>query len=891
MSKNIKSTILLWSNNEDLEEYLVKKSLSQIDYSRYKESSNGDYLHLIIDLDCNLETISSKIYSVYLSAKEKRVKTLFSLIFTAQTNSDILKKYKDLVEVIDGEIKKYRLLIAKDLYTLDESEPVTSLDKVVHGHLRSRSISITKKNQKVFAPLSIDDFVLFSTKTLFLASTEGKTYYLEGEELAESDYSYQLNTLASEAFDEDIDINTNKADSPFINNNPTESIRTQAELNLTTEVSFYDQLKSLVKNDLLFSKNKAQISESTKSKKSKIALFIDKLYSKKEKPKTDLKEVAVKKIEKIILAIALYASLIILVVSLIFVVSSYYSLKNLEKSLFYLKKGDMINSSKHLNLSTYAFNISSLNFSIVEPFLNLASRETAYTGHNYLSFVSFTKNTLESLVQSYGFIDKVYQSVNTPGDHNYQDLSLAIKSNLYQSYESLNQVEILLDKANLPKPVLQVVQQNIKYKGLKEIQNQIIDATKLIDLLPKLLGDDTNSNIFILIQNNHELRPTGGVIEHIYHLSIEEGRPIFQKNYSPLEIDQIDQFTLEAPPLVEEVTGNSVWSLKDMNYNPDFPQTAINIGWYLEKKLKIKPDLIIALNVSALENILNKKTPSVSSQINKSYEDYKTELLSSRSYESTKALFQNLLDLVFGHKLPLSELLQITAVGGEDYLVWSSDNSLQKQLLSQKYSGSIYSHECHQGMTSARKCLKETTHLNFANFSSIPLNDYLQRTVEHNITPEVLGVNHEVLVSTSYTREPPLVNRNLIELVQLYLPKESVITGIKNNDTDINLATMIAQEHQGLTRYQFTISNTLGKSYKVKISYTTQLPERTILPTAYSQSIIPQSGDPIAEYRLSVNLPEQSRVSAITAEVDSLPNKISLNLSGIKTFGFHLVPK
>src|SRR5260370_40183140 len=107
---------------------------------------------------------------------------------------------------------------------------------------------------------------------------------------------------------------------------------------------------------------------------------------------------------------------------------------------------------------------------------------------------------------------------------NYVVASLALRSNLSQTYENLNQIEIISESGKLPLVLEKKIKNNPEFNNLKQIEDQILQLTKIIDLIPSLLAGDTVKNIVILFQNSHELRSTGGTLDFFLILSLDHCR-------------------------------------------------------------------------------------------------------------------------------------------------------------------------------------------------------------------------------------------------------------------------------------------------------------------------------------------------------------------------------
>ncbi|OGD83733.1 hypothetical protein A2572_00730 [Candidatus Collierbacteria bacterium RIFOXYD1_FULL_40_9] len=728
-------------------------------------------------------------------------------------------------------------------------------------------------------------------KLLFLNSTQSKNYYLSGQPTKDSDFAYFLNKTYQEKTRSEIDINivsdVSETTIPY-----QKVIETQAELNIKVEDYFFEDLKSFINNQKqdTFTENTNQVK----------VIFFKKIFLKVKKkvhkniegePKEKLQLWALKKIEHFAFKIIFAAIFVFFISSFLFVGSAYYTLKSLESAVFNLKKGDLIKTSQNHQKAKISMSVVNANFQITHPILNLFSKNLGNKSHNIANFLDFTLTTFDGIVQSFVLSEKIYNSLNSPHSLDYNSTLLAIKSNLQQVYESLNQMEILLDGLDLPKPIYEAIKQNTEYEHLKKTKENLWGTNKLIDVVAPLLGSDKNTNVYILVQNQNELRPTGGVIELIYHLSIDKGRIVFLKSFIPQEIERLSDLSIDPPPLVGKLTGENVWKLKDMNYNPDFSQTATNISWFLENKLKTKADFVIGLNIKVLDSLLVNKKLKPFLETDLTYEQFVADNQSGNSSAQIKILMDKLLDNVLNHKFPLTDLFEMVAKNKENYNFWVSDPVLQSQIFNLPVAKNINQKDCLPAISTSRKCIPQTIHLNLSNFSSIPLNGYLERELKIVSTPQVLTVDHEIVLNSKYLKPTPLINRNLTEIVQLYVSKNSTLNSIELNGEKIEISQVLSQVEKDMIRFQFIISTPLNKEYSLSIKYSNQLSERTILPIAYSYNIIPQNGLEYKKQTIEFNLPESSRVSAITRKIESLPNKIVVDLKDIDSFGYNLVGK
>jgi len=127
---------------------------------------------------------------------------------------------------------------------------------------------------------------------------------------------------------------------------------------------------------------------------------------------------------------------------------------------------------------------------------------------------------------------------------------------------------------------------------------------RISQLYPFIGGFREKQHVLILLQNSSELRPTGGFIGSLAHLTISEG--VLE------EIRVEDIYTLDGqlkghvdPPLpIRELLTQEHWYLRDSNWNPDFQKTAETAGFFYEKETGEKIDSIVAVTSSLIVRLL-----------------------------------------------------------------------------------------------------------------------------------------------------------------------------------------------------------------------------------------------------------------------------------------------
>lgn len=118
----------------------------------------------------------------------------------------------------------------------------------------------------------------------------------------------------------------------------------------------------------------------------------------------------------------------------------------------------------------------------------------------------------------------------------------------------------------------------------------------------ELLGDRYPHRYLILLQNDTEARPTGGFIGSLMILDINDGLVTKADFHDVYKFDGQLHQDIEAPEEIAQITDN--WRLRDSNYSPDFAISAEKAAWFLQKSKGPSVDTVIAINQSAIGEML-----------------------------------------------------------------------------------------------------------------------------------------------------------------------------------------------------------------------------------------------------------------------------------------------
>jgi hypothetical protein len=129
-------------------------------------------------------------------------------------------------------------------------------------------------------------------------------------------------------------------------------------------------------------------------------------------------------------------------------------------------------------------------------------------------------------------------------------------------------------------------------------------AARLSPHLPWLLGMDGPRTYLVLIQNNHELRPTGGFIAAVGRVTLEGGKLA--------GIDFVDSYKIfsdkstypAAPRPMQTHMGIPLLVMRDANWSPDLPTTAQVARALYAQDAATHVDGIVTVDLNAVKHMM-----------------------------------------------------------------------------------------------------------------------------------------------------------------------------------------------------------------------------------------------------------------------------------------------
>ena len=236
------------------------------------------------------------------------------------------------------------------------------------------------------------------------------------------------------------------------------------------------------------------------------------------------------------------------------------------------------------------------------------------------------------------------------------------------------------------------------YPIVKRCANGLPFTNKLDNIL--------NGTYLVLLQNNTELRATGGFPGSYVKVIFENGA---LKSMSVQDLYQPDGQLLghvEPPYPIQEAFLQGWFKLRDANWDPDFAKAAATMDWFFERGGETKIDGIVAVNLGLLTRWLEIMGPVKVMPFNETVNARNLYSL-AQTYAETRvfdnvtlkkefigaagwALWERTKDAGWIKMLKLGALI-VDQLNKKQILLWTKDQGIQKDIVNIRWDGGLTS--------------------------------------------------------------------------------------------------------------------------------------------------------------------------------------------------------
>lgn len=458
-------------------------------------------------------------------------------------------------------------------------------------------------------------------------------------------------------------------------------------------------------------------------------------------------------------------------------------------------------------------------------------------------------------------------------------------------------------KLNCPLPISNCQKLLAFLPQIPKLRQLLNRGDKILSVFPAILDANSSKSYLLLFQNNMELRGGGGFIGSYGLLKLENGQISGLKIDDIYSIDGQLKGKVIPPDEILHYLGQPNWYLRDSNLEADFPLNAKRALWFFEKETGTLADGVIALDLTAVQKILEitgpLKIPDYDQEITsqnlfalaESHSEVNFFPGSTQKKDFLSGLGRALLNelLKNQNKYSLFLLSKISESLDEKHLLlYSSDGKIQSVLETIGAGGEVRNQYC----SSDAYCLAAPLLITDNNFGANKVNLFLKRKISRTLT---LGKEGEVRekVNIVYQNKSPAETwpggpyKNMLKI---YAPLGSKLLSFNLGDekTATTSSSLTAEVLKSLSPDEFLVYEStqsgktvwttevlvpVQKSKTVEILY--ELPEKisykgdTISLNIFQQK---QAGTDKDNFSLSVGYPSFLNIKETTPQKDVIAN-------------------
>lgn len=381
------------------------------------------------------------------------------------------------------------------------------------------------------------------------------------------------------------------------------------------------------------------------------------------------------------------------------------------------------------------------------------------------------------------------------------------------------------------------------------------DTKKEIEVIDSIVSKLTEKNgktwvIFILLQNNYELRPGGGFLGQYAVLKVKDGEVVSllveDANLLDQRIKNADIKVTPPWPLTRYMQIKR-WMLRDSNFSPDFPFNAGKAEYFYRLGGgREKFDAVIAINATVFDHALELTGPiqvpgypgtyssdggalKLEEAVEKAYlgDDVAAELKENR-----KNVMKKLASIMIGKLATVENIPKVVELGlselrEKNVMLFFKDESLQNAVESVHWDGSV-----------AMDWNKDYLMVVDANMGALKSDFFVKRSLEY--VADFTSEKPKATVSYTYNHTAPYgdwrtsdyhtYTRILAPTGSKYIDQSRLHTGGVTSQDSTDL---------GKTVFGYKVDVLIGQTLPTAISY--ELPE-SVTPENYELLIQKQSG-------------------------------------------------
>lgn len=445
------------------------------------------------------------------------------------------------------------------------------------------------------------------------------------------------------------------------------------------------------------------------------------------------------------------------------------------------------------------------------------------------------------------------------------------------------------------------------FKIKEKLATQKIAAEKMREILrvlPEMIGlDGKRREYMVLLQNENEIRPSGGFIGSYAILAFEGGRFLNFEVNDIYEADGQLRGHVEPPEEIKKHLGEAGWYMRDANWQASFPLASRDIQWFLDKETGRKVDGVIGLNLASVKAVLG-----VTGEI--FVPDFKEKVNENNLYEQAEFYSDNKFFAGSGQKASflggvskqlMEEIKMARGSEGQKLLtavvelldrnevqISFNDNKAATIMAEAGWDGSIFEGKCNPTKTTASGgqigCIADYLYLVEANMGVNKANYFLYRNIEREINIEEKGVKSTLKIiyeNTSRSNNWPAGDYK--NYLRVYLPVESRVEEVNWSESGSGRKNVVSGENLKIKQVGnkkevgFLVMVPIGKKIEVEMKYSQGIDLTTVTSFSYLNYVQKQSGFGETNIVSLVSIPQGWQINAVEPVASVVGGKLLFN--------------
>lgn len=758
-------------------------------------------------------------------------------------------------------------------------EAETTIAKIIQSAKEGNPFVLEEDGLEVLYPTYVMDAIEGLVRATFLSNTSGKIYSLLGEKITTSRFIGIITKLTENKTE--IQFRKTSKDEPSLLL-PPDAKKTQAALGWQPKTSLKDGLK----------KTLGLVDDQTED------VMIEEIKQNPAMPEEEIppdevlveREVrGISRFNPIKLILAVF--LIIFALTFPFL-SIYWDILWGQKDLESITKIEIFSPAyaqiKARNAQNHFLEAQGKIEEIGWVFTLLNQEKISHKIIEDLQVVDKIAGGIEDIAQSAQVLEKLGNNIIEGGEIRDEELKNG-KDLLNSALERWQEAEARLqvDPSNKEKPW---VKRLIYYHQMARI------GQKWLDILPQFIALNSRKTYLILLQNNMEIRPSGGFIGSYGLLTFENGKLADLKIEDVYTADGQLRGHVEPPAAIKKYLGKEHWFLRDSNWDPNFPQSAQITQWFLEKELNIKTDGVIALDLNLTKDLLDVFGPL-------ELLDYKEKVSSQDLFEKTQkyteqdffpgstqkkdflgALSKNLVEKIKSNQEKWFGLGNAfgKAINEKHLSFYFNNSDIEQKILVNGWGGQIKNVPCQDSVD----CFGDYLMVVDANLGVNKVNYWVKKNISDQVAIKADGlVSHELKINfQNNSSKDAWLGGVYKNYLRIYTPPLAVLDSLKIDNVSTSSAETATSsanitKNSGKTVWSLYLEIPSGRQREVTVSYhlSQKFPDKD--GTIYEYLLQKQAGSQADPLSMEIMFPYSRRPKEVDFSTSTQKNEESSSAS------------